>query len=197
MRQLSFYKPVKNFPQRKGAAFQFKPATKRTSKGDNEPCIWVEAVPQSKDKPPQRAAKTSAFVWDESKIIFCLSIVDLGKLSAFFKRSASIDSARFIMNALHENNEKFNVSIPDNRVELVHQTEDPQTKKPVTKGFKLHYPAGHDKDVELVITSNKGIGHSLVKTFLKPEECALLSDLVGGIIFQYYFTDMTYKKIKD
>jgi len=189
MRQINFYKPAGNFiPGKKtGAAFQFKSATKRTSKGGQEPCVWVEAVQQTKPKPPQRASKQSAFVWDENKIVFCLSIVDLGKLCAFFNTKQSLDSARFVLNAFVANNAKFTFELPANSVELVHQSEDRKIKKQVTKGFKMHYPYGQDKDVELVMTSNKGVGHSVVKMFLKPEECALLYELMRGTVGRYCF----------
>ena len=199
MNQLNFYKPTKNFPKGAGSAFQFKAGTKTNSRGLLEPCIFVEAVAQSKPKPQQGTAKESAFVWVEkgddgkmrphgSKIIFCLSITDLSKIDAFFTAASEMRTARLVLNSLQAGSNHVKVEIPPIDMRLVHQTRPKGADTDVSKGFILEYPAGQDNDPCLKLTSNAGVGHNVIKTFLKVEEQALVQALVRGVIHRYFFT---------
>jgi len=202
--QLNIYKPTKNFPKGNGSAFQFKPSVKRNSKGMLEPCIFVEAVAQSQPKPQQGVAKESAFVWvtkdkdgklhdHPSKIVFCLSITDLTKIDAFLGAASEIRTARMVLNSLQRGSKHVQVETPQIDMRLTHQTK--RDDKEVTKGFSLEYASGQDNDPLMKLTSNAGVGHNVIKTYLKPEEQSALLAIVRGVIHRYYFT--TWKKADD
>lgn len=74
--KIAIYKPSKNMNS--GCAFQFSMGTKRNS---NVPVMFIEAVRQSKPKPPAGSAE-SPFEWKENKVTMMLNADELGDLCA-------------------------------------------------------------------------------------------------------------------
>lgn len=78
MKDFRVYRPVNDFPAKKGAAFQFSPG--RNKRGDI--AIYIYASKQSKPKPPA-GSKESPFEWNKDKTIrMRLDLSDIGKVLA-------------------------------------------------------------------------------------------------------------------
>jgi hypothetical protein len=76
MKDFRVYKPVKDFPSHKGAAFQFSPG--RNKRGDI--AVYLCASAQSKPK-PAAGSTDSPFEWGADKTIrMRLDLMDLGKI---------------------------------------------------------------------------------------------------------------------
>ena len=74
--RISVYKPSQKIES--GVAFQFRVGQKRNS---SIPVMFIEAVRQSKPKPPPGSTE-SPFNWKDDKIVMMLNPDELGKLAA-------------------------------------------------------------------------------------------------------------------
>lgn len=204
MQSLNLYKPTPKFPQKTGSAFQFKPSFK-TNKEVKTPCIFVEAVPQTKPKPAGRASRDSAFVWavrenDEwvphpKRVLMCLDIQDLMQIDAFWTEMDRQKTAFYVLNNLRAFNDKVPTDLPENRIDLTHQLQ--RNDKQITKGFKIEFPFGIEKDPQISLGSNEGAGHNVVRMFLQSHEQAALRCLVQSTMRRYFSTASPRRTKKD
>lgn len=72
----AIYKPSQKIEN--GSAFQFNVGTKRKS---NIPVMFIDAVKQSKPKPPP-GSTDSPFNWKDDKIVMMLNVDELGEVGA-------------------------------------------------------------------------------------------------------------------
>lgn len=224
MEDLNLYKPSPSFPNKIGSAFQFKPGFKTDSNEMQTACIFVEAVPQSEERGKDRRSKQSGFIWatkDDNdkfiphpkKIVFCMDLVDLSALNAFFIESDRQIEAYYVLQGLKgfgvavgkalsgigDSEDKSHLDglrnfvsevdqiLPENKVKLTHQHAPRGSDKEVTKGFEISYPFGYNKDAQVKLTSNEGAGHNVISMFLKPSEVASLRLLAQGTTNRYFF----------
>jgi hypothetical protein len=183
MGRFDIYKPNGNFPQRRGAAFQFEIGTKKGGEGKvPTPCIFVTAAPQTKHK-PAKGAKGSAFVWMEKdgtphpeSIRICLDLVDLSQMLVMLEGYHKDANGNLISS-----------------VQLVHQYQPQGSDVKLTKDLTLDH-VNKEKDTILSMSQSAGKGHNKVMTYLKPHEKIALREIVRIAISKYYATPTFIRK---
>jgi len=185
MGRFDIYKPNGNYPNRRGAAFQFEIGEKKNSgKKLPTPCIFVTAAPQTKAK-PAKGAKDSAFVWvveggkpHPETIRICLDLVDLSQMLVML--------------------EGYHKDAKGNRideVQIVHQYQPAGADEKMTKDLTLDN-SDKTKDTILSMSQNTGKGHNKVMTYLKPHEKIALREIVR-VTMSKYFAAQTFVRKTD
>lgn len=98
----SIYKPNNNI--KNGSAFQFSVGTKRNSK---IPVMFIEAVAQSKPKPPPGSSE-SPFDWKNDKITMMLNVDELGDVAACVA-GLNRKALEFVHTSNYDDNKKTSV----------------------------------------------------------------------------------------
>lgn len=155
------YKPNKKIEN--GSAFQFNIGTKRNS---NIPVMFVEAVNQSKPKPPP-GSTDSPFNWKDDKIVMMLNVDELGEVCAC-------------------------ISNLDRRpIEFVHASEYQGNKK--TTIFKLSPPKTEAEkkfgNWGIQVTMQTPDGNRQVRGFIEPKYVYRIKLLADYIITQFNALD--------
>lgn len=153
----AIYKPSANIET--GSAFQFSIGTKKNS---SVPVMFIEAVKQSKPKPPP-GSKESPFDWKSDKITMMLNVDELGQVASCI---AGLD--RRPMEFLHTS------------------TFDGQSK---TSIFKLSPPMTDSEkkygnwNIQVSLKTGDGTRH--VRGYLEPKFVYRLKVLADGIINKF------------
>lgn len=155
----SIYKPSENM--KVGCAFQFSVGTKRKSK---IPVLFIEAVKQSKPKPPPGSAE-SPFNWKDDKVTMMLNPDELGTVACF------IDG--------------FNIGKPS--VEFIHKSE--LNGKEKTSTFKLSPPITDEQkkfgNWALSISLQSAEGNKSVSGYIPPSTVYRIKHLADHILSIY------------